>query len=300
MDCNPPGSSVHGILQARVLEWVLPFPPPGIFPDPGIKLVPPAFTDKFFTIEPPGKLPWSKWANGKNRPSIQSPSCPPNQQLLPKTIQVTNMRCYHLYSEEVCMVTNSIMISCFDFLSDPGGFDIQIFILIAREGCLWFLVRDYLKMQIEWSSLKPRLQHSLWSPYILSVQFNCSVVSDSLQPHEMQHARPPCPSPTPGVYPNSCPLSRWCHPAITSSIIPFSSCLQSFPASGSLQMSQLFASGGQSTGVSASTSVLPMNTQDWSPLGWTGWISLQSKGLSRVFSNTTVQKHQFFCTHLSL
>ena len=112
--------------------------------------------------------------------------------------------------------------------------------------------------------------------------------------HELQHARPPCPSPTPGIHPNPCPLSRWCHPIISSSVVPFSSCPQSFPASGSFQMSQLFPSGGQSTGVSASTSVHPMNTQDWSPLGWTGWISLQSKGLSRVFSNTTVQKHQFF------
>ena len=127
-----------------------------------------------------------------------------------------------------------------------------------------------------------------------SVQFSCSIVSDSLQPHELQHARPPCPSPTPGVHPNPSPLSRWCHPTISSSVIPFSSCPQSFPASGSLQMSQLFTLGGQSIGVSASTSVLPMNTQDWCPLGWTGWISLQSKGLSRVFSNTTVQKHQFF------
>ena len=117
-----------------------------------------------------------------------------------------------------------------------------------------------------------------------SVQSSCSVTSDSLQPHESQHARPPCPSPTPGVYPNSCPSSRWCHPTISSSVIPFSSCPQSFPASGSFQMSQLFTSGGQNTGVSASTSVLPMNTQDWFPLGWTGWISLQSKGLSRVFS----------------
>ena len=133
-----------------------------------------------------------------------------------------------------------------------------------------------------------------------SVQFSHSVVSDSLWPHEPQHARPPCPSPTPRVHPNPCPLSRWCHPTISSSVIPFSSCLQSFPASGSFQMSQLFASGGQSTAVSASTSVLPMNIQDWSPLGWTGWISLQSKGLSRVFSNTTVQKHQFFGTQLSL
>ena len=132
------------------------------------------------------------------------------------------------------------------------------------------------------------------------VQFSHSVVSNSLQPHESQHARPPCPSPTPGVYPNSSPLSRWCHPTISSSVVPFSSCLQSLPASGSFQMSQLFTSGGQSSGTSASTSVLPINTQDWSPLGWTGWISLQSKGLSRVFSNTTVQKHQFFGTQPSL
>ena len=126
-----------------------------------------------------------------------------------------------------------------------------------------------------------------------SVQFSSSVMSDSLWPHESQHPRPPCPSQTPGVYSNSCPLSWWCHPAISSSVIPFSSCPQSLPASGSFPMSQIFIWGGQSIGVSASTSVLPMNTQDWSPLGWTGWISLQSKGLSRVFSNTTVQKHQF-------
>ena len=130
--------------------------------------------------------------------------------------------------------------------------------------------------------------------YYYSVQFSRSVTSGSLRPHEPQHTRPPCPSPAPGAYPNSCPLSRWCHPTILSSVVPFSSCPQSFPASGSFQMSQFFPSGGQSIGVSASTSVLPKNTQDWSPLGWTGWISLQSKGLSRVFSNTTVQKHQFF------
>ena len=133
-----------------------------------------------------------------------------------------------------------------------------------------------------------------------SVQFSHSVMADSLRPHEPQHIRLPCPSPTPGVYPNSCLLSRWCHLTNSSSIVPFSSCLQSFPTSGSFQMSQLFTSGGQSIGVSASTSVLPMNTQDWSSLGWTGWISLQSKGLSRVFSNTTVKKHQFFCSQLSL
>ena len=114
-----------------------------------------------------------------------------------------------------------------------------------------------------------------------------------------QHTRPPCPSPTAGVHPNPCPLSRWCHPTISFSVGPFSSCPQFFPASGSFQMSQLFTSGGQSIRVSALTSVLPVNIQDWSPLGWTGWISLQSKGLSRVFSYTTVQKHQFFCTQLS-
>ena len=133
-----------------------------------------------------------------------------------------------------------------------------------------------------------------------SAQCNRSVMSDSLWPHELQQARPPCPSPTPGVHPNPCPLSRWCHPIISSSVVPFSSCPQSFPASGSFQMSQLFASGGQSFGVSALASVLPMNTQHWSPLERTGWISMQSKGLSRVFSNTTVQKHHFFSTQLSL
>ena len=133
-----------------------------------------------------------------------------------------------------------------------------------------------------------------------SVQFSRSVMSNSLWPHGLQHTKPPCPSPTPKVYSNSCPLSRWCHPTISSSVVPFSSCLQSFSASGSFQRSQLFAWGGQSIGVSASTSILPMNIQDWFPLGLTGWISLQSKGLSRVFSNTTVLKHQFFCTQLSL
>ena len=134
---------------------------------------------------------------------------------------------------------------------------------------------------------------------IYSVQFSRSVVSNFLRSHEPQHARPPCPSPTLGIYPNSCPLSQWCHPTISSSVVPFSSCPQSFPASGSFQMSQLFTSSGH-IGVSASTSVLPMDTQDWSPLGWTGRISLQSKGLSKVFSNTTVQKHQFFSAQLFL
>ena len=135
-------------------------------------------------------------------------------------------------------------------------------------------------------------------PETASVQFSHSVVSDSLWPHESQHARPPCPSPTPGVHSDSRPLSRWCHTAISSSAVPFSSCPQSLPASGSFPMSQLFAWGGQSIGVSASASVLPKNTQGWS-VEWTGWISLQSKGLLRVFSNTTVQKHQFFGAQLS-
>ena len=137
---------------------------------------------------------------------------------------------------------------------------------------------------------------------LFSIVVGVSSVTQSyltLQPHESQHARPPCPSPTPGAYPNSCPSSQWCHPAISSSVVPFSSCPQSLPASRSFPISQLFAWSGQSIGVSASASVLPMNTQDSSPLGWTGWISLQSKGLSRDFSNTTVQKHQFFSAQLS-
>ena len=136
-------------------------------------------------------------------------------------------------------------------------------------------------------------------PYFSSVKFSRSVVSDSLWPHQLQHARPPCPSPTPGVHSDSCPSSQWCHPAISSSVVPFSSCPQSLQASESFPMSQLFAWGGQSTGVSASAAFLPKNIQDWSPLEWTGWISLQSKGLSRVFSNTTVQKHQFFRAQFS-
>ena len=144
------------------------------------------------------------------------------------------------------------------------------------------------------------LSSTLSTPYDLqksfsSLQLSHSVVSNSLWPDGLQHARPPCP-PTPRVYSNSCPSSQWCHPAISSSVVPFSSCLQSFPASGSFPMSQLFAWGGQSIGASASASIFPMNTQDWSPLGWTGWISWQSKGL---FSNNTVHKHQFFGTQLS-
>ena len=132
-----------------------------------------------------------------------------------------------------------------------------------------------------------------------SIQFSRSVVSDSLRPHELQHARPPCPSTTPGVHSDSRPSSRWCHPAISSSVVPFSSCPQPLPASESFPVSQLFAWGGRSTGVSALASFLPKKSQGWSPSEWTSWISLQSKGLSKVFPNTTVQKHQFFGAQLS-
>ena len=170
------------------------------------------------------------------------------------------------------------------------------------EEITWFLKRsrnDYLR--IISISIRHLLSHDTHVPKLLlsarqfsSVQFIRSVVSDSLRPHELQHARLPCSSPSPGVHSDSRPSSPWCHPAISSSVGPFSSCPQSFPASESFPMSQLFSWGGQSTGVSALASFLPKKSQGSSPSEWTGWISLQSKGLSRVFSNTTVQKHQFF------
>ena len=154
---------------------------------------------------------------------------------------------------------------------------------------------------LSYSRSRPMSDISLKAKELMmpSVQFNRSVMSNSLRPHEPQHTSLPVHHQLP-VYPNPCPLSRWCHPTISSSVVPFSSCPQSFPVSGFIPMSQLFTSGGQSIGVSALTSVLPMNIQDWFPLGWTGWISLQSKGLSRVFSNTTIQKHQFFGAQLSI
>ena len=169
----------------------------------------------------------------------------------------------------------------------------------ALEECLRLCLRKH-----EWVCLleyccivkKKKKQKHPKCPSV--VQFSRSVVPDSLWPHGLRHIRPPCPSPTPGAYSNPRPLSRWCHPTISSSVIPFF-CLQSFPASGSSPRSQFFASGNQRIGISASASVLTMNIQDWCPLGWTSWISLQSKGLSRVFANTTVQKHQFFGTQLS-
>ena len=168
-----------------------------------------------------------------------------------------------------------------------------------RSGLPLSSPRDLPYPGIEPESLaSPALAGGFFTSFS-SVQFSCSVVSDSLRPYELLHARPPCLSPTPRVYSNSCPSSWWCHPAISSSVTLFSSCFHSFPASGSFPVSQLFASGGESIQVSASASVRPMNSQDWSPLGWAGWISLQSKGLSRVFPNTTLQKHPFFGAQLS-
>ena len=157
-----------------------------------------------------------------------------------------------------------------------------------------------MQLKLSWYPFKLNF-YNFWMVYVILMLllFSCSVLSSSLQPHGLQHPSLPCLSLFPGASSNSFPLSRWCHPTISSSVVPFSSCPQSFPTSGSFQMSQLFASGGQSTGVSASTSVLPINTQDWFPLGWTGWVSLQSKGLSKVFSGTTVQKHEFFRAQLS-
>ena len=186
-----------------------------------------------------------------------------------------------------------------------GKQDLHIFFSSLPYVCLQILFISWLVFHLQWDFKWSRINgHKNKAPTLeQSVQFH-SVQSLShsnpLQPHRLQHTRLPCPSPTPGVYSNSCPLSRWWHWTISSSVVPFSSHLQCFPASESFQMSQFCTSGGQSIGVSASASVLPMNIQDWLPLGLVGWISLLSKGLSRVFSNTTVQKHQFFGPYLSL
>ena len=179
---------------------------------------------------------------------------------------------------------------------------LELWITVSYTWSIWYCTSttpQQKKKQYVIFHYRSALTDEICNQFGWSDQISCSVMSDSLRPHELQHARSPCPSPTPGVHPNSCPLSQWCHPTISSSVIPFSSCLQSFPASRSFQMSQFLASGGSSIGFSPSASVLPMNTQDWSPLGWTGWISLQSKGLSRVFTNTTLQKHKFFGAQLS-
>ena len=172
---------------------------------------------------------------------------------------------------------------------------------VPKNWCFWTMVLEKtLESPLDCKEIQPVHPKGDESWVFVGSESEVAQLCLTLWPHEPQHSRPPCPSSTPGVHPNPCPLSRWCHPTISSSVVPFSSCPQSFPASRSFQMNHLFTSGGQSIGVSASTSVLPMNTQDWSPLGWTGWISWQSKGLSRVFSNTTVQKHQFFGAQLTL
>ena len=212
-----------------------------------------------------------------------------------------------------------IPFSCLQSFPESGSFPVSQFFTSGGQSIGASALASVLPMNIQvwflleltgWISLQSKglsrvftnttvQKHQFFgTQFSLSDQISRSVVSDSLQPHESQHARPPCPSPTPGVHPDSCPSSQWCHLALSSSVVPFSSCPQSLPASGSFQMSQ-FLSGSQSIGVSASASVLPMNIQDWFPLGWTGWI-LQSKGLSTVFSNTTVRKHQFFSAQLSL
>ena len=186
------------------------------------------------------------------------------------------------------ILSSSSLLTIYDFHSEPKHIFLTTPIQTVHFFLRWFC---FLFFFIYVLALLPS-----FSP----VQFSHSVMSDSLWPHGLHHARPPCSSPTPGACSNSCPLSRWCHPTISSSVVPFSFHLQSFPASGSFPMSHFFISGGQIIGVSASASVLPMNIQDWFPLGLTGLISLQSKGFSRVFSNTIVQNHQFFGAQLSL
>ena len=222
MDCSLPDSSVHGLLQAIILEWVaMPF------------------------------SSGSSWLRNRTRvPTLRADSL---QSELPGKNHVNKI----IKSKYLCSV------------SDPRG---KTFSFSLLSVC-------YLCVCHQFSSV--------------------AQLCLTLRHHELQHVRPPCPSPILRVYSNSCPSSWWCHPVISSSVVPFSSWPQTLPESGSFPMSQLFAWGGQDIGISASASGLPMNTQDWPPLGWTGWISLQSKGLSRVFSNITVQKHQFFSTQLS-
>ena len=194
---------------------------------------------------------------------------------------------------------NLLGISGQDVYIQPGAIPRRLYDLLAADlNSIWVMNSLWSTRDLSGRTIIINSIH-FCNLYYNSVQFSHSVVSDSAT-HGLQHATPPCVSPTPGVYSNSGPLSGWCHPTISSSVGPFSSHLQSFPAPGSFPLSQFFVSSAQGIGAPASASILPMNAQDWSPLGWTGCISLQSKGLSRVFSNTTVQKHQFFSTQLSL
>ena len=221
--------------------------------------------------------------------SVSSTSSPTSPSSCPYHHQQHRHYCHHPCYHRTIRSTTKIIMTTITIIAVP--------LIIHDHHILHFYHQRHQNhlLVLYWLiyGLVVHFNTGLWELCFSSVQH--SVVSDSLQPHEPQHARPPYPSPTHGAYPNPHPLCQWCHPTISSSVIPFSSCPQSFPqSSGSFQMSQLFASAGQSIGVPASTSVLPMNIQDWFPLGLTGWISLQSKGLSRVFSNTKVQKHQFF------
>jgi len=262
MDWSLPGSSVHGIFQAIVLEWI-------------------AVTTVLHTNS------MSSFEDSSNqKPLLVSKNDPKNSRQT-ACLQLVMHACVYVCAQ-----------SC-PTLWDPMVYVVAIF---YSRGFSWPKNLTLLSCV---SCIAGRLfttEPPVTSLFHLfsSVQFSRWVMSDSLRSHEPQHSRPPCPSPTPEVHPNPCPLSQWCHANISSSVVPLFSCPQSFPASGSFQMSQFFSSGGRNMGVWASTSVLPKNNQDWSHLAWTGWIPLQSKGVSRVFSNTTVQKHHIFGTQLSL
>ena len=231
-------------------------------------------------------------------PRVDSNSCPLSQWYHPTISSSVIPFSFHLQS----FPASGSFQMCQHFSSDSQSIGVSVSTSVPPVNIQdWFHLgwTSWISLQSKGLSRSLLQHHSskasfLWNSAFFIVQF-----SDSLKPHELQHARPPCPLPIPGVYPNSCPLSWWYHPTISFSVVSFSSCLQSFPASGSSQMSQFFTSGGQGIGVSASASVLPMNIQDWFPLGWTGWISLQFKGLSRVFSSTIVQTHQLLSAQLS-
>ena len=332
MDCSPPGSSVQGILQARVLEWVaISFSRRSSWSRDWTHIS--CIAGRFFTVwatkEVPSVFRYKNSVVGEETEAHWLPT--PGLYLPVQSLAYTLL----LSTPSRMSCIQAAFYQGVGLRSPSGGLYMgrlagsSLFCIYFRLG-KWCDIKSKFK-EFSYSSSRwivkqwrhfttstPSLAQELltvhsamevqevlkrkqepwrwgtqWSAFS-SVQFSHSVMSNSSWPYGPQHVRPPCPSPTPGVYSNSSPFSRWCHPTISSSVVPFSSHLQSFSASGSFQMSQLFASGVQSIGVSASASVLPMNTQDWSPLGWTGWISLQSNGLSRVFSNTTVKKHEFF------